>query len=167
MTKLRELIYGPNIQHPLLGELRRGKSLTGQMELLPWEEPVELVIEVGKGRKKNPDLHTAELFKQQYQSFVNRLLADLYEDYLFYKKTDLEECGVTEKDYAEYPPVKGPEDIPAVFVPYMVQINASLDKYTGNAYIIFDVKWPNPHALLTNLLVLPQEIKTTVTDLAG
>ncbi len=139
-------MFGPTVTDPALGLIRRRWGKWRGVASLPSQSrDLELVIEIPRHESVDSYLRRASNVVTKFNDFQNDLIETLFEDYNFYKRMDIDEGGFTEDDFKAYPAVNRPRDVWDVLQPYCFWIGHPIDKYHGNAYMLMDVNWPNPH----------------------
>ena len=141
-------MFGPSITHPTLGLIRRrwGKW-RGVVSIASLPHALEIIIEIPRKESVETYLQRAANVVTRWNEFQEDLANALYEYYSLYKKTEIDEGVFTEDDFKTYPPVDKPSDVWDVLQPYRFWLGHTIDKYHGNAYMLVDVNWPNPHFL--------------------
>jgi hypothetical protein len=161
-------MFWPKLVDPTLGVLRRR---WGKWRGRVWVEAIngDLQIEIESLQQVDPwiAITSARRIVENFRQLQLDFALPLYDDYLFYKKLDLEEGGFTEEDFQRHPVVTGPTDIWSVLKPYKLWHGGTIDQYLGNAYLLVDVDWPNPHYFQVYFLLNNSEWKHMHTELVG
>jgi hypothetical protein len=161
-------MFWPKLTDPTLGVLRRR---WGKWRGRVWVEAIDGDLKIEIECPQQVDLWVAITLVRRIVENFRQLQIDfalpLYEDYLFYKKVDLEEGGFPEEDFRRHPVVKGRTDIWSALKPYKLWYGRAIDQYLGNAYLLVDVDWPNPHYFQVYFKLDDQGWEHTHTELVG
>jgi len=156
------------INDPVLGIVKRGWgkwSARVRTQHLPRE--LAVIVEIGRNESVEPFLAQARNVVNRFRDFQRDLASQLFEDYWFYRRMDIEEGGLTEDDFKPFPQVELPEQVWNVLMPYRFRLGHQIDKYLGNAHLLMDVAWPNPHFFQVFLQLEAESWKYMHTELVG
>jgi hypothetical protein len=139
-------MFWAKVTHPSLGTMRRrwGKW-RGQVRINGSGSDVEVVIELPKGGTLRPFQDRIGRVVTNFAHFRQDLAAQAYVDYQFFRNIDIEAGLFTEEVFKTYPSVAGPADVWRALKPYRLWHGGAIDRYSGNAYLVVNVDWPNPH----------------------
>ena len=141
-------MFARSVQLPTVERLKRGwGKWHGRLIVAELPEPLDLVIEAPRSEPVEPLAERAASFAATFGQLRDDFAEGLFQSYQFVKKADLERGNVTEADFAEHPSVRSPQDVWSALRPYRLCLfsPAPADRQMGNAYLLIDVDWPNPH----------------------
>ena len=128
---------------------------------------MDLLIEIPRKEPLDDYLQCAANLLTRFEEFKRDFTVQLHDDYCFYKQLDIEAGGLTEGDYKEYLPVTKPSDVWNVLTPYRLWLGHNIDKEHGNAHVLIDVYWPNPHFFQVFMQLTPNSWQHMHTELVG
>src|SRR4051812_13521422 len=97
-------MFWPKLEDPVLGTLWRCcGTWEGSVSLQDVPQKTDIIIEIPK--EDDPQLFLKRVRKvvEEFRQFRADFAQQLFEDYCFYKRMDIEEGGFTEADYTHYP----------------------------------------------------------------
>ena len=141
-------MFWSKVTDPVLGRLRRWcRAWWGRVRLPGTDQEIDIVLEVPSVAELQPYLARVRQVIAEFQRFQKDLALPLFEDYCLYKSMDLQNGGCIEADYRAYPAVELREGIWKILKPQRLWHGPPLGQYDGNAFLLTEVAWPNPHSM--------------------
>ena len=161
-------MFGRSIQLQNIGRLKRGwGKWYGQLAVAELKKPLDLRIQIAAKEPVEPFAEQARLFAATYAQLQEHFRDELFENNQFYKKLDMEDGGLTKADFAKHPPVESAADVWNVLRPFRLCLGLPMHRYLGNAYLLMDVDWPNPHYFQMYMAASPTGFEYKHTDFVG
>ncbi|MEM7348784.1 MAG: hypothetical protein AAF485_31530, partial [Chloroflexota bacterium] len=139
-------MFGRQVIDPELGHIRRlWGNWVGEVRFSLFKKNVKLVIKSQLSTTLEGYLKRVKFFVNNFDVNGNALANQLFEDYNFYKEMDIQEGNLSEKDLLRYPKIATPQEIWKVLSPYELRVGDTINDSLGNAYLLCEINWPNPH----------------------
>jgi hypothetical protein len=163
-----ENMFGLSVEVPQFGRLRRGwGKWCAPLAIPQFEQPVDLWIEIRRDEPLEAFVEQATNFARRFEQLSAAFAGELFESYMFYKRTDLEEGAYIAADFAKHPSVTSPADVWHVLRPFRLRLGPMLGKHFGNSYLLIDVDWPNPHFFQMFMKASPSGFEYVHTEFVG
>jgi hypothetical protein len=162
------MIFGRQVIDSDFGRVKRSWGRwVGKITFAPFKTSLDIVIKTPRNVELKPYLDKIRFFVNNFEFYQEPLALQLFADYNFYRKVELEEGIFSEEDFLKHPGVEKSGDIWNVLSPRYLWVGDRIDKYHGNAYVLFDVDWPNPHYFQVFLQLEHNRVNHIHTELVG
>ncbi len=156
----------PKLKHPKLGILWRGwGNWKGTVTIDG--DPVSLILTTPRTLDASPFLERMSRIVDEFERFRTGMASILYHDYQVYKKMEIENDPKAKELYQSYPKVASDAEIWSVLKPDTFCHVAGMDRNLGNASLLLQVNWPNPHLFQVYFRLDDSGWEHMLTDLVG